>query len=118
MNLDAATDAEAYVADLQSALITSLDRECLVCYLLRMVGEFGCDGTHRWTLRWRELSAPRATALLRRLANRGGCCCDCDSRIAVRCAGMGRKHARRCRTAAGHHGASRQLHTGMAGRAG
>ncbi|HEX6403470.1 MAG TPA: DUF2695 domain-containing protein [Pseudonocardiaceae bacterium] len=105
MNLDAAPDAEAYVADLQSALITPLDRECLVCYLLRMVGEFGCDGTHRWTLRWRELSAPRATALLRRLANRGGCCCDCevlmnvyperlpedDSAPLPRCAGISRR---------------------------
>jgi hypothetical protein len=78
MSLNAATDVESYVADVQHALTTPLDRECLVCYLLRMVGEFGCDGTHRWTKRWREVSAPRASALLRRLANRGGCCCDCE----------------------------------------
>ncbi len=78
MSPNTATDAETYVADLQSTLTTPLDRECLVCYLLRMVGEFGCNGTHRWTERWRAISAPRATALLQRLANRGGCCCDCE----------------------------------------
>lgn len=55
-----------------------LDGECLRCYLLRMLTDHGCDGTHRWTTRWRDERAPRATKLLRNLARRGGCCCDCE----------------------------------------
>lgn len=35
MSLNAAADVEAYVADVHHALTTPLDRECLVCYLLR-----------------------------------------------------------------------------------
>jgi len=54
------------------------DGECLRCYLLRMLTAHGCDGTHRWTIRWRDARAPRATGLLRKLARRGGCCCDCE----------------------------------------
>lgn len=75
--------AESYVADVQSTLTAPRDRECLVCFLLRMVAEFGCDGTHRWTERWRDLCAPRATALVRRLASSGGQCCDCEVLINV-----------------------------------
>jgi len=54
------------------------DGECLRCYLLRMLNGHGCDGTHRWTIRWRDAGAPRVTGLLRKLARRGGCCCDCE----------------------------------------
>lgn len=50
--------------------------ECLVCYLYRML-EFGCRG-HEFTARYRDLCAPRATALLRRLARMGACCCECE----------------------------------------
>jgi hypothetical protein len=42
-----------------------------------MINEFGCDGTHRWADRWQRERAPRATRLLRRLAQLGGCC-DCE----------------------------------------
>ena len=52
--------------------------ECLRCYLMRMVNLAGCDGTHRWTVRWRDARAPRATGLLRKLERRGGICCDCE----------------------------------------
>jgi uncharacterized protein DUF2695 len=51
--------------------------ECLRCYLIRMVNEFGCDGTYRWTIRWRDVRAARPGSLLRRLELRGGCC-DCE----------------------------------------
>ena len=54
------------------------EHECLRCFLMRMIREFGCDGTHRWTIHWRDLRAPRARGLVRRLAQRGGCCCDCE----------------------------------------
>ncbi len=54
------------------------ERECLRCYVMRMVAESGCDNSLRWTIRWRDLRAPRSTGLLNRLARRGGICCDCE----------------------------------------
>jgi hypothetical protein len=53
-------------------------RECLRCYLIRMLNEFGCNNTHRWTRHWRDARAPRAHALVERLQRRGACCCDCE----------------------------------------
>jgi hypothetical protein len=54
------------------------ERECLRCYLTRTLDEHGCDGTKTWTMRWRDQRAPQAADLLDRLADRGGCCCDCE----------------------------------------
>jgi hypothetical protein len=54
------------------------ENECLRCYLRRMLVISGCDGTHRWTLRWRDARAPRATDLVPELAPHGGICCDCE----------------------------------------
>jgi hypothetical protein len=51
--------------------------ECLACYVRRMTDELGCNATLRWTRRWRDGRAPRATALERRLARAGGFC-DCE----------------------------------------
>ena len=51
-------------------------RECLHCYVYRML-EFGCTGL-RWAKRYRDLRAPRATALDRRLMSKGA---DCDCEI-------------------------------------
>jgi uncharacterized protein DUF2695 len=75
--VDVATYAEGYLAELQTTLTAPRDRECLVCYLRRAVDEFGCDGTLRWSLHWRDACAPRAVALADRLADRGGFC-DCE----------------------------------------
>lgn len=50
--------------------------ECLACYVFRQLGEFGCNGTHRFALTFRDHTAPRATALLSRLRSLGACCCD------------------------------------------
>src|SRR5580704_18717635 len=74
-NLAAAIEAE--VAQLARRLTDPGERECLRCYLIRMISEFGCDGTHRWTTRWRDLRAPLATSLLTKLEQLGGCC-DCE----------------------------------------
>lgn len=52
--------------------------ECLVCFVGRQLDEFGCTGTHRFAMHYRNLMAPRATALYERLANMGACCCDCE----------------------------------------
>ena len=49
--------------------------ECLHCYVYRML-EFGCTGL-RWARRYRDMMAPRATALDRRLMSKGACC-DCE----------------------------------------
>jgi hypothetical protein len=53
-------------------------RECLRCYLGRMLTEHGCDNTRRWTERWRDRRAPADERLLDELADRGGLCCDCE----------------------------------------
>ncbi|GAA1848292.1 DUF2695 domain-containing protein [Brevibacterium marinum] len=67
------------VVDAASArILTPRAGECLVCYVFRQLGEFGCDGTHRFALTFRDRTAPRATALLERLGSMGACCCDCE----------------------------------------
>src|SRR5258708_25927853 len=63
---------ETELAELSQRLTEPGERECLRCYLLRMISEFGCDGSHRWTVRWRDLRAPRARGLVRRMLPRGG----------------------------------------------
>ena len=51
--------------------------ECLVCYVARMLDEFGCDTTLRFARNYRDQMAPRATRLERRLGDMGGFC-DCE----------------------------------------
>jgi hypothetical protein len=75
-NIAAAIEAE--LMELSGLLTEPRECECLRCYLLRMIYEFGCDGTHRWTVRWRDIRAPQARGLVRRLQRLGGCCCDCE----------------------------------------
>ena len=77
MKDDIAELVEAELVALAGALTEPDDRECLRCFLLRMLGDFGCDGTHRWTIRWRGVRAPLATGLLARLEELGGRC-DCE----------------------------------------
>jgi hypothetical protein len=64
MSSDPAEDVENELAALSRRLTGPGERECLRCYLLRMISEFGCDGTHRWTIRWRDLRrrGPRASS--------------------------------------------------------
>lgn len=68
---------EAELTDLSRDLTEPGERECLQCYLLRMLHEFGCNSTQRWVAHWRDLRAPRSRALGKRLAARGGFC-DCE----------------------------------------
>lgn len=58
-------------------LTTPRQMECVFCYVDRMLDDLGCDNTLRWAVHWRELRAPRATSLEKRLASRGGYC-DCE----------------------------------------
>ena len=69
---------ETELAELSRRLTEPGQRECLRCFLVRMISEFGCDGSHRWTVRWRDLRAPRALGLVQRLQRRGAVCCDCE----------------------------------------
>ena len=78
MKDDIASAVETELLELSGQLTEPGEHECLRCYLLRMLKEFGCDGTHRWTRRWRDLRAPSARGLLRKLERLGACCCDCE----------------------------------------
>jgi hypothetical protein len=53
------------------------EHECLRCYLMRVIDEYGCDEDHRWTLRWQQACAPHASGLIPRLRSQGGLC-DCE----------------------------------------
>jgi Protein of unknown function (DUF2695) len=68
-------DTENELRVLSGALTDPHDGECLLCYVYRML-EHGCTGL-RWALRYRDLRAPRATALEARLGQKGGYC-DCE----------------------------------------
>lgn len=69
--------AESMLRDLAHGLTEPHKGECLFCFVARMVDEHGCDTTLRWATRYRDLRAPRATALERRLSQMGGFC-DCE----------------------------------------
>lgn len=78
MTKSIADAAEVELGRLYEVLTEPEPRECLRCYLIRMLNEFGCDNSHRWTRRWRDTMAPRAHSLVERLQRRGACCCDCE----------------------------------------
>lgn len=82
MTTNVATVAEDMVATLSEALTRPGERECLTCYLSRMLDAFGCDNRLRWAEHWRDRNAPQATALARRLQQRGGYC-DCEVMLNV-----------------------------------
>lgn len=71
-------EAELYVRELAELWLAPHERECLACYLDRAVTAFGCQGDLRFARRYRDLAAPRATALERRLSDSGGPC-DCEA---------------------------------------
>jgi hypothetical protein len=75
---DSTPDAvEIELTRLAERLTEPGEHECLRCFLVRMITEFGCDGTYRWTVRWRDVRAARPAGLVRRLEERGGGC-DCE----------------------------------------
>jgi len=71
----AVTEAEEQVQILAAELIEIREQECLLCYVWRMQ-QFGCTGL-RWAKHYRDVRAPRATALEKRLGQVGGFC-DCE----------------------------------------
>jgi hypothetical protein len=71
-------EAEGLVRRLATELTRVREGECLCCYVARQLDDYPCDGTHRHAIRFRDATAPRATALRRRLGRLGACCCDCE----------------------------------------
>jgi hypothetical protein len=72
-----ADDLERELAAVSLALTEPDEDECVLCYVDRMLGAFGCDNTLRWVRRWRDLRRPKARGLERRMESRGGFC-DCE----------------------------------------
>ncbi len=79
---DMSREVETELADLAERLTAPARAECLRCFLLRMITEFGCDGTFRWTIRWRDVCPGQPGKLLNQLAGRGGYC-DCEVLVNV-----------------------------------
>lgn len=69
------TETEHHLRQLAAHLTDPQPGECLLCYVYRML-ELGCTGL-RWASHYRDVRAPRATALERRLGQAGGYC-DCE----------------------------------------
>lgn len=65
------------VGELVSQWLVPCSGECLACFLERAVTAFGCQGDLRLAARYRDLAAPRSTALESRLSAAGGYC-DCE----------------------------------------
>jgi len=97
---DMAREVESEIADLAERVTAPGPDECLRCFLLRMITEFGCDGTYRWTIRWRDVRSTQPRGLLDQLGRRGGFC-DCEVlmnvfpdypqvSVALPCAGVAR----------------------------
>jgi hypothetical protein len=70
-------EAERLIREYAGRLATIQPRECLACYLDRVLRDTGCDGSLRLARAYRDAVAPRATALERRLGDHGGFC-DCE----------------------------------------
>ena len=69
------TETENQLRQLSSAITDPREGECLLCYVFRLL-DHGCTGL-RWARHYRDLRAPRATGLERRLGRSGGYC-DCE----------------------------------------
>lgn len=71
------TWAEQMLREFAEELMRPLEGECLQCYVARMLDDFGCDTRLRFATRFRDLTAPAAVALQRRLGQ-AGAFCDCE----------------------------------------
>jgi hypothetical protein len=72
-----ADEAARYLKQVVTKGEAPLAKECLRCYLERMVGAHGCDGELLFTRQWMKATAtPQPTILTRWLRARGGYC-DC-----------------------------------------
>jgi hypothetical protein len=72
-----ADEAESFLRRRQAEITTPGEGECLCCYVMRQLDEFGCDNRLRHALHYRDVLAPRATGLAASLSRMGGYC-DCE----------------------------------------
>jgi hypothetical protein len=70
-------EAERYLRQLSAEWVRPEQGECLTCFVDRMLHRFGCDGTLRFALFFRDQRAPAAAALEQTLGDAGGYC-DCE----------------------------------------
>ena len=70
-------EAERLLRSVAVQLTAPAAGEYLACFVARMLGDFGCDDTLRFASHYRDLRAPRATAMAGRLGRMGGYC-DCE----------------------------------------
>ncbi len=70
-------EIESWLREVATDLTEPRPGECLLCFVARSLDEFGCDNQLRFARRFRDLRAPRAVGLERRLGDRGGFC-DCE----------------------------------------
>lgn len=75
--LDSLLDVDTQFATLTKDVGRVDDDECLYCYLLRMLRDFGCSGTLNWTLRWCEFQL-RPTGWVPGWVRRNRGYCDCE----------------------------------------
>jgi hypothetical protein len=68
---------ERALRDLAEELLWPREGECLCCYVARNLDDHSCDHSHRHALRYRDTTAPQATALVARLRSMEACC-DCE----------------------------------------
>lgn len=70
-------ETEDMIRGVAAELLGPWPRECLYCYVARMLGPYPCDTNLRFALHYRDQVAPRATALEHRLGEMGAFC-DCE----------------------------------------
>lgn len=72
--ISVADEVEHYLQALHT--VEPQERECLVCFLLRVLDDFGCDSSFTWARRFRDLRSPTATGLEKRFGTQL-VLCDC-----------------------------------------
>ncbi|MGM7668713.1 DUF2695 domain-containing protein [Microbacterium sp. A93] len=72
-----ADQAQKIITNASMDILSPRDGECVLCFTDRQLEQFGCHNTLRFALAYRDLVAPRATALDSRLGAKGGYC-DCE----------------------------------------
>ena len=78
MTYEIVEEAERELRNVVRLVTTPHAGECLHCYVERMLEQFGCDGSHRFTWLWDDAQPKRVPNLFPRLTKLGGCCCDCE----------------------------------------
>lgn len=90
-------DPEAYAGELAEHWTGPHPAECLSCYLVRVIEEFGCSGSHEWTSRWCDAQPGESSWVLPWVQHNGSCCCDCEVVLVVLAGGRPSQRHRQLR---------------------